>query len=29
MLQQGDLVTIETCGGGGYGAEAAEMKGLR
>ncbi|MGY3411299.1 N-methylhydantoinase B/oxoprolinase/acetone carboxylase alpha subunit [Bradyrhizobium sp. GM5.1] len=24
VLQQGDLVTIETCGGGGYGAEAAE-----
>src|SRR5206468_12205144 len=21
VLQQGDLVTIETCGGGGYGAE--------
>ncbi|WP_187435659.1 hydantoinase B/oxoprolinase family protein [Bradyrhizobium hipponense] len=29
VLQQGDLVTIETCGGGGYGAEAAEMKGGR
>ena len=24
VLQQGDLVTIETCGGGGYGVEAAE-----
>jgi N-methylhydantoinase B len=24
VLQQGDLVRIETCGGGGYGAEAAE-----